>query len=562
MAKASARPAEQARSSKISARPRLRDQHSPERPVPEPAGAQDPIHSAIETIFRNDQSVREAMSDNLRERSTEALSVTNRAENAFSGFSASRYSPAERARPNYLAPGDDLAASLQVVLTKGADAIRKSTVPTSIRFRPTEVLRSMIKDAKGKDKSLVGTIDLGPLVDHIAPNSMVRPSRPRDPAFTACMAELEAEKRLKAIKGSAKEAATDGGPDATRGRGGTSPAAAGAAALTSTTTDTLVPDRVDLLMDTITSPESQLRYAVPSRSDQSSLQDAIKTFELRSGPSDVTSYHDFSSLQIAFEHVWTEIFDGKLTSLGKELYAECVKLKAFAGIDDGADPSIDTIDDLRQLMDEIRNLGKITPVLTPGEFRPSGGSGSGTTDAGATAIDVVKHVLDPASAITDYIGDKTVGALLDPAGALIGALGALFAGKPQLNWSSFPGPLPVSGDIISTRFDSSAVAPGTVEIALRNSPQAWWWKGIEFRELDAAGKIISDLRISNNPQDTDVSDRNSYNVLRLHITQLTNGVLEFKKAGVAGVPTGYYLLAGLGDGLKDRMRVTFTWEKD
>ena len=45
---------------------------------------------------------------------------------------------------------------------------------------------------------------------------------------------------------------------------------------------------------------------------------------------DVPSYHDFHTLQIAFQHVWTEIFDGQLTSLGRDLYGEYVKLKDFS----------------------------------------------------------------------------------------------------------------------------------------------------------------------------------------------------------------------------------------
>jgi hypothetical protein len=107
-----------------------------------------------------------------------------------------------------------------------------------------------------------------------------------------------------------------------------------------------------------------------------------------------------------------------------------------------------------------------------------------------------------------------------------------------------------------------------VEIVLQNSPDAWWWKGIEFREFDATGKVVSHSVISNDPQANDASDpqRVSFNVLRLFTTQLPNGLLEFQKAAPPpfgfGIHTGYYLLAGLDVSLRDRMRVTFTWEKD
>jgi hypothetical protein len=543
-------------------RPRAGSGRKSKIPVERAAGEpQNPIHSAIDTIFQNDASVREALSNNLRDRSTESLALANRAQDAFAGFSASRLSAAERARPNYLAPGDDLADAHAVVVTKGTEAFRTSNVPRSIRLRSSEALRSRIKAADGNDDSLVGTIEFDDLVDYIAPNGMLRPARRLDPTFTACIAEVEAEKRLKQIK-----AAADGVAAAVVPEGGDGPVANGSG---SAATDTLVEDEVSLQMKTATSPESQLLYGVPNRPDQGALQASIQTFELRSGPSDVTSYHDFNSLQIAFEPAWTEIFHGQLAALGKELYGEYVKLKVFAGIDNEDDRPINTIDDLSQLMDDVRNLGRITQDVTPGDVRPNdAGVSAPTADAAAKATDYAKAILDPASIITDNIGNKTVAALVDPAGAIYDAISALFAGKPHLNWSSFPGPLPVNGDIISVRFDSNAVPSGEVEIVLHNSPAAWWWKGIEYREFDATGKVVSHSVISNDPQGNDASDprRVSFNVLRLYTTQLPNGLLEFQKAAPPpfgfGIHTGYYLLAGLDASLKDRMRVTFTWEKD
>src|SRR5690348_12764584 len=68
----------------------------------------NPLHAAINTIFQNDESVRQALSANLKGRTTASQALAERAQAAFSDFSPSKYSPAERARPNYLAPGDNL----------------------------------------------------------------------------------------------------------------------------------------------------------------------------------------------------------------------------------------------------------------------------------------------------------------------------------------------------------------------------------------------------------------------------------------------------------------------
>src|SRR5262249_25128898 len=516
-------------------------------------GSQSPIHSAITEIFQNDSSLRDAITGNLKQRSAETNAIAERAKKAFHDFSPSKYSSAERARPNYLGPTDKLDHALKTVVHKSIDTIRTSSVKRSIKFRLNEDLNSLIKDKRGK--GVIGTADLKDVVGYITQNRGDIRSLSRNPAYASCKVEFDAEEQLKAIESSqnSKSANQDGGNQKSNSH------------TASKNADEFVRNNVSLQMATATSPESPLSYSVTSRPDQAKLQASIQSFELRTGASDVTSYHDFSSLQIAFEHVWTEIFHGQLTSLGQELYKEYVKLKIFTGSDDG-DRKISTIDDLAQLMADIRNLSQITQQSIPGDLQPNGAlTSDGAPVTGITATQVAKTALDPGSLITSSIGDKTVQTILDPAGAIFDAISALLAGKPQLTWASFPGPLPVNNDIITTSFEENAVAAGTVQIVLRNSPDAGWWKGIEFREYDATGHVINDYKISNDPQDTDVWDQSHYNTLTLCTTLLPSGLLEFKKAAPGlgfGVHTGYYLLAGLDQKMKDQTRVTFTWEKD
>jgi hypothetical protein len=114
-------------------------------------------------------------------------------------FSASRYSAEDRARPNYLGPGDDLAGSLEIVSASAAEALGASPVRRSVRLRPTKEPQALIGDKNEDDDPVVGTIDLGLLIDYIFPDAAVRPSQVRDPHFTTCMAELEAERRMDKI---------------------------------------------------------------------------------------------------------------------------------------------------------------------------------------------------------------------------------------------------------------------------------------------------------------------------------------------------------------------------
>ncbi|WP_143326030.1 hypothetical protein, partial [Paraburkholderia ribeironis] len=80
----------------------------------------------------------------------------------------------------------------------------------------------------------------------------------------------------------------------------------------------LVADNIDLLFAKVTAPESSVDFSVPSRPslgdingtvDQSgnTVPGSVDTFELRTGPTDVDSYHDFYRLQMAFEDVWQEL---------------------------------------------------------------------------------------------------------------------------------------------------------------------------------------------------------------------------------------------------------------
>ena len=166
-------------------------------------------------------------------------------------------------------------------------------------------------------------------------------------------------------------------------------------------------------MRTTTSPEQQVAFG-PRTSQQTDAK-TVQTFELRDGPSDVTSYHDFSSLQIAFEHVWSEVFDSKLGTLGRELYQEYVKLKSFTDTDDDDRP-ISTLDDLRQLIDKVRTMSQLTNEGIPTTLTTAAGTTTAGKATGSTDLkNIVKVALDPASVITDNIKDDTVRAIVDPA---------------------------------------------------------------------------------------------------------------------------------------------------
>jgi hypothetical protein len=522
----------------------------------------EPLRHGIDELFRADGEVLDAVTTNLGKRGVASRAAVERAHNAFDGFNASRHPAETRERSTYLAPGDDLYLAMEANATRTVADSREAPAAAGLRLAMTDGLRSMVTP-DDSDQTL-GTVSLAALVDHIARTAGDGFGR-GGLTTTPCAAETAAERLLATIEGSLSAPAPtdDARPpvapsnhpvNAVVDTDGAEPDDAGAV---------LVEHQVARQTALTTAPEGELLFSVPQRSDQETRNKAVATFELRDGPSDVTSYHDFTSLQIAFPHVWTEVFDGRLRALGEELYQEYVRLQEFAGADPD-DRGISTLADLSRLMADIEELSRVVQNDLPTDLRqPTDGGAPAADAAGSVEIkDVVRTALDPASVLTDGIKDDTVRAFLNPGGYVMDSLTALFAGKQQLSWASFPGPLPIGGDIITVAFEEGVVEPGTVEIVLRSSPEVSWWKGIHFRELDTTNALVNEFKISNDPGDTDVWSAEAYNRLPLYTPQISRAVLEFSKAAMLGFRTGFYLLSDLSHKLKDRGRVTFTWVKD
>lgn len=512
-----------------------------------------PIEMAIDKFFQNDEHLRAAMSRNLKKHSAATIEASARAKVAFEGFSPSKYSAEERARRNFVSAGVSPAVATRAVVEKGVELIRASAPQRAMKVHLGGGLDKIIERSQGG--ASIGRIPLGKLIAYVQAkigSGALTPAT--SPAFTECRAEAEAQRRLDQILG----AGIDEGTTPTVATDTPDPADP-----KSQETGEFVSAQVRTQMETATSPEEELHFAVPSRSDPKQTDKAVETFELRAGPADVTSYHDFNSLQIAFEHVWQEIFDGRLSKLGQDLYHEYVKLQGFVGRDPD-DKSIDTIDDLRNLMDEIRELAKLSNEATPVQLQPKDESGSAnsagdTTDA---VVDAVISILDPGGTITDEIGNETVAAIINPAGAIFKAIGDLIKGLPQLTWASFPRREPVdNGDFMTIKVEQNAVKKGEVEIRLL-AGEGVSWKGMNFIRLDEGNRPLPPMGIvTANRDDPMVWNRDAYNRLPLYTHEVDRAYLEFWREGILSIHSPRYLMDGLAEKLTDRTRVTFIWTK-
>jgi hypothetical protein len=80
------------------------------------------------------------------------------------------------------------------------------------------------------------------------------------------------------------------------------------------------------LLELATPPESPTIFSVHARADLDQIRQGVQSFALHSGPADAPALHDFHHLQIAFEHVWHELFDDDVVDMAKDLYTQLVEV--------------------------------------------------------------------------------------------------------------------------------------------------------------------------------------------------------------------------------------------
>lgn len=502
-----------------------------------------PQRAAVDAHFQNEASLRQAIKENLTTLRPESDAVAKRVQEAFAAFNPSNLPKEELARRHYVAPGADPYKTLEAVVIKGTDALRSANTDRAITIRNTADLKKLIKKAPKPTDSLNGVAELAPLVDFI--NSKSKGSTlVTEPTYTLCKAELEADKILDVIENPPEQA---NGDDAANPKDSSSK---------THEADQLVKDHVNRQMKSATAPESQLEYRkIPNSADKDKVQTAIlQTFQLRPGASDVTSYHDFHTLQIAFEHVWTGIFDGKLASLGRDLYSEYVKLKDFIG-SGHPDIKVSTVNDLRRLIDEVRKLSQIVEDGTPDSLRPKEG--------GFKPEDVSKGKGIKPEDVGRGIGAVLSGGLSEVAIAVLNAISN--AGrKPVLNWSHIDSrgrPLPNSYGTIVASFSENAPSD-KVQMRLETTAGSHR-KIMEFQPWDPSrGMFINHM--NGNDRNNLVSNAGHpepYTTpwIELPASAVGSGVLEFASQETETINLGRYVLAGLEEKLLKGWQVTFRW---
>lgn len=480
--------------------------------------------AVIDAAFTQRAGLEQALTTNLAPAAAASAKVAARVTAAFANFSPSEYSKAELARRNHVFATTDPSEMQRSVVKRYVDSGLASSKAGVMTLRTDSELGTIKKDNK---------IPLDALLDYLASKQTGSYEFSASSALATCSARSQAQALVASI-GTAPAAGGDSGS-------GAKPAA------TKDVTE-IVSDSVNVQMATATSPEMKLSYdAIP---DPGNSDQAVQLgFELRPDPTTVTSYHDFTTLQIAFEHVWSQLFDSQLKSVGKELYGEYVQLKALSG-STAPDPTIDTLDDLGNLLTEIRGLSQFVQTATPSVL----GVATSTTPTNSSSLsdDLMQIGAAAATGGASVLFDMALKALVT-AGQ-----------KPLITWNDLKtgNPLPGHNDHIVASFEYSVVAPGSVEFALMTDTNSAL-KQVAFQYWDQASNSFSNfLNISNKDKmiATDANDASHFMArsVPIPLSLIRTGCFEFDSQDTFGL-LGRYTLANLTDQLLDGSRVTFYW---
>lgn len=300
--------------------------------------------SAIQKSLSIAETVRKTVTAHVGLRMAKFNSYAHAARQAFRPFLPTKYSPTVRGT-TYLAVGENLSKKQETIMKED---VARAKRPISARGLQLTLSESEAQGLGVQSGVLSGILPLEKLLRHLDEGLGIG----RPVAFPAidlrCRSEVKADQTLADLAAPSTEPSPALPPTSPAGgsevRGGPDG-----------TTAELVAAKVALQLDQVTAPENPVTFGVAPRATQLDASEGVKLFELRAGPADVTGYHDFHNLQIAFRDVWTEVFDAQLRTKGEELYKQLVRLKEEVGASSGIE-EVTSIEEYRQLMEDIRSI--------------------------------------------------------------------------------------------------------------------------------------------------------------------------------------------------------------
>jgi hypothetical protein len=261
-----------------------------------------------------------------------------------------------RQSPTYVAPGQSVVDQARSILRTGILQVvnrPEGRAPVSgYIILSDEERRDLAERASGLDRiELSSEETLGRRTVHeILFGARLGTSRPSFVLRKDLLAQVSEKSPGERILEQSTEATNGMAPPQPNG----APAAATGTGVQPATPDGVLTYVARLLND-LTPPEDPVAITVPERATQEAVQNRLDAFRLRSGPADTPAFYDFVNLQIAFDHVWQELFDKNLLEL---IQAAAREIRRLGGVlTPHIEPYANILEALRSEARSVLNAG-------------------------------------------------------------------------------------------------------------------------------------------------------------------------------------------------------------
>lgn len=213
---------------------------------------------------------------------------------------------AQRALKNFVGPDNDFTSAVRAAMEKGLTALQNLTSAGPVIWEITQ------QDLAAGGLTTPGVVELLPAYEELTHEQLCRIiGRRRGGMALERVMDLVQAQKSEADAKRRVELITTPPPD-----GGGQPAGQGEP-------PPALPNGEDAITTGVLGQLTDL--TVPAAKPAATIEELsarLMGFTLPPGPADVTSFHDFHQLQIAFEHVWTEAFDKDLKERIRVIFEE------------------------------------------------------------------------------------------------------------------------------------------------------------------------------------------------------------------------------------------------
>jgi hypothetical protein len=254
----------------------------------------------------------------------------DKATSLFTKFVPSTVPESARREALIIGPDDSLDAAQAVAIERSLARMETYTAPLTIRLTPS------ISDELGIDLEHLRPVDIDNLISRSWRNYSLTRTRSLPDICGPCISAAPPDEE-------------PGGPPAD-----------------DEDADAPPPVEPDLTPDLETARREVTRRVLgqiadlatwdPRKTDKiatiETVNEALQGLSLPKGPADIPAFHDFHSLQIAFDHVWFEAYDERIRELGTEVFVGVEQFKTEWGIETGELDPFEGMEDLETSLDE------------------------------------------------------------------------------------------------------------------------------------------------------------------------------------------------------------------